>query len=358
MRWNRPTDILPRTGSRFDAGLLGQRRRRSLCRVPVDQLLQLLAGLEVGDAPGRHVHPVAGPGVGGRGAVSRRRRRKLPKPRSSTFSPCCSAAAMLPNTVSTMISARFFVRPVASATCSTSAAFVRLPSVTGWSIVGSIRRRASPAGDNFVRSNDSSGRTVGSPATGTTAPPREEATPLARPRPRTGNAGRPGQSASSAGDTRAWTLTVRRSAISAPGGWSGSGAVAHSPASRTQATRQWGFEGGGYSHSPALVYTRGMLAMTPNGCHSQPPCLLICRPSVSLHRPELRRRPPGSSRPPVFSLVSFPRSNLCPAPHVLPCRRSRPDQLRGRCARSGEAGCGSVMVTGRRFWRLLVPQAP
>ena len=61
-RWNRPTDIPPRTGLRFDAGLLGQ-RRHGLCRLPVDQLLQLLAGLEVGDALGRHVHSVAGPGV-------------------------------------------------------------------------------------------------------------------------------------------------------------------------------------------------------------------------------------------------------------------------------------------------------
>ena len=37
--------------------------RRGLCRVPVDQLLQLLTGLKVGDAPRRHVHSVAGPGV-------------------------------------------------------------------------------------------------------------------------------------------------------------------------------------------------------------------------------------------------------------------------------------------------------
>ena len=107
-----------------------------------------------------------------------------------------------------------------------------------------------------------------------------------------------------------------------------------------------------------IVRTMGRLAMTPNGCYSQPPCLLVCRPSVSLHRPELRRRPLGSSPAPVLSLVSFPRSNLCPAPDVRPCRRSRPDQPRDRCASSGEAGCGSVMVTGRRFWRLLVPQAP
>ena len=69
-------------------------------------------------------------------------------------------------------------------------------------------------------------------ATGTTAPPRPEATSQAKPRTPTGNAGRPGQSASSAGDTRAWTLTVRRSAISAPGAWSG-GNAARSPASQS-----------------------------------------------------------------------------------------------------------------------------
>ncbi len=38
---------------------------------------------------------------------------------------------MLSNRVSTMISARFFVRPAVSATSSTSAAFVRVPSDTG-----------------------------------------------------------------------------------------------------------------------------------------------------------------------------------------------------------------------------------
>ena len=92
--------------------------------------------------------------------------------------------------------------------------------------------RASLAGDNFVRRNDSSGKTVIASATGTTAPPRPEATPPARPRPRTGNAGRPGRPASTADDTRAWTLTVRRSAISAPEGWRGADA-ARSPASRT-----------------------------------------------------------------------------------------------------------------------------
>ena len=75
--------------------------------------------------------------------------------------------------------------------------------------------RASPAGDNAVRSNDSSGKTVGAPATGTTAPPRPEATSPARPRPRTGNAGRRGRPASFADDTRPAALAVRRSAVSA-----------------------------------------------------------------------------------------------------------------------------------------------
>ena len=41
----------------FHAGLLGQGRGSGLCRLAVDQFLQLLAGLEVGDAPRRHVHP-------------------------------------------------------------------------------------------------------------------------------------------------------------------------------------------------------------------------------------------------------------------------------------------------------------
>ena len=54
----------PRTaGQRFDAGYSDKRRRDRLRRVPVDQLLQLLAGFEVSDALRRHVHPVAGPGV-------------------------------------------------------------------------------------------------------------------------------------------------------------------------------------------------------------------------------------------------------------------------------------------------------
>ena len=134
-------------------------------------------------------------------------------------------------------------------------ALVRCPSYSAWRVTGvlgtrPVRARAvrpgpaassvidrlkrRPIRSDAVRSNDSSRTTVGAAATGTTAPARPEATPLAKPRPRTGNAGRPGQSASTAGDTRAWTLTVRRSAISAPGGWSGADA-ARSPASRTQA---------------------------------------------------------------------------------------------------------------------------
>ena len=61
-----------------------------------------------------------------------------------------------------------------------------------------------------------------------------------------------------------------------------------------------------------LVRTRGRLAMMPNGCHSQPPCLLICRPSVSLHRPDLRRRPPGSSRAPALSFRCPSALDPCP----------------------------------------------
>ena len=41
---------------------------------------------------------------------------KTAEPRSSTFSPRCSACTMLPNTVSMMVSVSFFVRPVTRAT--------------------------------------------------------------------------------------------------------------------------------------------------------------------------------------------------------------------------------------------------
>ena len=87
---------------------------------------------------------------------------KLPKPRSSTFSPRCSVSTMLPSTVSTMISARFFVRPAAWATSSMSATFVRLPSVIwgvcGWS--GAVATTAArPSGGTRRGRNDSSRRT-------------------------------------------------------------------------------------------------------------------------------------------------------------------------------------------------------
>ena len=72
--------------------------------------------------------------------------------------------------------------------------------------------------------------------------------------------------------------------------------------------RQGVRRGGAASPRQPNVRTLGMLAMTPNGCHSQPPCLLICHPSVSLHRRDLRRRPPGSSRVPSRSLDVVPRS--------------------------------------------------
>src|SRR5687768_5792320 len=55
---------------------------------------------------------------------SRLRRRKLPKPRSSIFSPRLRASMMLSKTVSTMTSECFFVRSDTRDTSSTSSAFV------------------------------------------------------------------------------------------------------------------------------------------------------------------------------------------------------------------------------------------
>src|SRR4051795_4604531 len=60
---------------------------------------------------------------------SRLRRRKLPNPRSSIFSPRCSASMMLRKTVSTITSECFFVRSETRDTSSTSSAFVMLPLV-------------------------------------------------------------------------------------------------------------------------------------------------------------------------------------------------------------------------------------
>src|SRR5688572_6645156 len=57
----------------------------------------------------------------------RLRRRKLPNPRSSIFSPRCSASMMLLKTVSTMTSECFFVRSETRDTSSTSSALVMLP---------------------------------------------------------------------------------------------------------------------------------------------------------------------------------------------------------------------------------------
>src|SRR5688500_10753703 len=59
---------------------------------------------------------------------SRFRRRKLPNPRSSIFSPRCSASMMLLKTVSTMTSECFFVRSETRETSSTSSALVMLPA--------------------------------------------------------------------------------------------------------------------------------------------------------------------------------------------------------------------------------------
>src|SRR5436190_9611269 len=65
---------------------------------------------------------------------SRLRRRKLPKPRSSIFSPRCSASMMLLKTVSTMTSECFFVRSETRETSSTSSALVILPFVIVFSM--------------------------------------------------------------------------------------------------------------------------------------------------------------------------------------------------------------------------------
>src|SRR5207249_3451918 len=67
---------------------------------------------------------------------SRFRRRKLPKPRSSIFSPRCSASMMLLNTVSTITSECFLVRSETRDTSSTSSAFVMLPPVVMVILVG------------------------------------------------------------------------------------------------------------------------------------------------------------------------------------------------------------------------------
>ena len=134
------------------------------------------------------------------------------------------------------------------------------------------------------------------------------------------------QAASSAGDTRAWISTVRRSAISEPPRRSG-GNARRSPASPAGARNAGGSRG-------AQPLPR------------QPSCPLIVRPTVSLHRPDLRRRPPGSSRLPVALLRCRKALDPCPAPDVRPRCRSRPDQSRGRCDRTREAG--SVRSWSRR----------
>src|SRR5439155_7975280 len=62
---------------------------------------------------------------------SRLRSRKLPNPRSSIFSPRCSASMMLRNTVSTITSECFLVRSDTRETSSTSSALVMLPPFIG-----------------------------------------------------------------------------------------------------------------------------------------------------------------------------------------------------------------------------------
>ncbi len=132
-----------------------------LRRVRFDQLLQLLAGFEVRDLLRCHVHWVAGPRVT---SLARRAATGVESCRSRGFRPSPpqrSASTTLPNTVSTMTWACFFVRSASSAICSTSAAFVRVSSVMGSSVAGRLRcsgRQGSgkfPPGD-ISRSHSSS----------------------------------------------------------------------------------------------------------------------------------------------------------------------------------------------------------
>ena len=167
------------------------------------------------------------------------------------------------------------------ATSSTSVAFVRCvrPSIGLSSEAPSL---ASPAGDNFVRSDDSSGKTVVAPATGTTAPPRPEATSPAKPPPRTGNAGRPGRPASFADDTRSAATAVRRISRQRTARKE-RGNATRSPASRTQARGSGGSKGEATPpRQIPLVRTRGRLAMTHNRCHGQ-----LCARAVFSPRPPL-----------------------------------------------------------------------
>ena len=127
---------------------------------------------------------------------SRRRRRKLPKPRSSTFSPLCSASADVAehgvdDDCGALLREAGDVGHLLDERRLCQAAF-------GHGLVyrRKHRARASPAVDNLVRSNDSSGKTMVAPATGTTAPPRPAATAVRRisrqrtARKQRGNAGR------------------------------------------------------------------------------------------------------------------------------------------------------------------------
>src|SRR5690606_27720850 len=72
---------------------------------------------------------------------SRRRRRKLPNPRSSIFSPRCRASTMLWNTASTMTSECFLVRSDTLETSSTSSALVMREDSDG------VRRPPRPGRD-------------------------------------------------------------------------------------------------------------------------------------------------------------------------------------------------------------------
>ncbi len=149
--------------------------RHGLRGLPVDQLLQLLAGLEVGDALGRHVHSVARSGVA---AAAR-----LAAPETETAE--AAEFDLLPlsqrlrdvaehgadNNFGALLREAGGIGHLLNERRLRKAAF-------GHGLVFRRKRqaRASPPGDTFVRSDDSSGKT---PA-GRRAPPATRGRGLSR----------------------------------------------------------------------------------------------------------------------------------------------------------------------------------
>ena len=83
---------------------------------------------------------------------------------------------------------------------------------------------------------------------------------------------------------------------------------------------------------------------------SQSSCPLIVRPTVSLHRPDLRRRPPGSSRTAALSFRCPSALEPCPAPDVRPCSRSR---LHPFCGGRSDRSGGGRFGFGSGHWAAL-----